>query len=202
MQNAENPETKDDNRTWSSNMETWERFLTLLNPNHDLAAVEYERVRRKLLAFFSSRGCWDPEQCADETVDRSMRRIDEVRCLIPFMRGVARRVALEVLKSREVQLGPNELNRLVSTRVYSDERVMRERHLEYLDRCLQLLAPADRKFILAYHCHDQGNRVENKKIMARSLGISREGLRVRAFRLRRDLARLFRAICPAERVVV
>jgi DNA-directed RNA polymerase specialized sigma24 family protein len=202
MQNTENLETKDDHRVRSSNMGAWDRFLTLFNPDRDLAAVEYEKVRQTLLTFFRSRGCWDPEQCADETVDRTMRHIDEVRRLIPFMRGVARRVASEVLRTRQNQLGANELNRLVSTRVYSDEKVTRERHLECLDRCLQLLAPADREFILAYHGHEKAEKIEIKKCMAKSFGISREGLRVRAFRLRRELAGRFRAMCPAERVVV
>ena len=202
MRNAENPETKDGHRNRSSSREAWDRFLTLFNSDRDLAAVEYEKVRRTLLIFFRSRGCWDPEQCADETVDRTVRRIEEVRCIIPFMRGVARWVAAEVLRNRQIQLGENALNRLVSTRASSDEKVIRERHLEYLDRCLQFLAPADREFILAYHCHEKAERTENKKFMAKSFGISREGLRVRAFRLRRELAGRFRAMCPAERVVV
>src|ERR1017187_9272095 len=114
MRNAENPETKDGYRNRSSSREAWDRFLTLFNSDRDLAAVEYEKVRQTLLGFFRSRGCWDPEQCADETVDRTVRRIDEVRCLIPFMRGVARRVASEALRSRQNQLGADELNRVVS----------------------------------------------------------------------------------------
>jgi hypothetical protein len=200
MKDTENPETKDDHRTRSQ--EAWDRFLTLLNPDRDLAAVEYERLRQASLTFFRSRGCWDPELCADETVDRTVRRIDEVQCLIPFMRGVARRVASEVLKSRQIQLGPKELNRLVPTGVTSAEKVARERHLECLDHCLQLLAPTDREFILAYHYTEKAEKIENKKLMAESLGISRAGLRVRAYRLRRELARRFRAMCPAERLVV
>jgi len=200
MQYTENSEIEEGHRAWSYGMEAWDRFLALLDPDRDLAAVEYEKVRRALLSFFRSRGCSDPEQCADETIDRTIRRIGEVRCLVPFMRGVARRVASEVLKRRQVQLGATELNRLVATGVYSAEKVARERCLERLDRCLQLLAPADREFILAYHCHEKAEKIENKKVWAKSFGISRESLRVRAFRLRRELAGQFRAMCPVEHV--
>ena len=129
MESAENPQPKNDRRTCSDDVEAWNRFLALLNPDRNLAAVEYERVRQTFVAFFRSRRCWDPEQCADQTIDRTVRRIGEVRCLIPFMRGVARYVALEFARSRQIQPGINQLNLLVSTPVYSDDNVIHEQHL-------------------------------------------------------------------------
>ena len=51
---------------------------------------------------------------------------------------------------------------LVSPPIDSADIIDHERHLEYLERCLQFLAPADREFILAYHCYDKAekNRIE------------------------------------------
>jgi DNA-directed RNA polymerase specialized sigma24 family protein len=201
MENTRDPQSKGPRRTSSFDAEAWERFMTLLNPDRDLAALEHERVRQTLVTFFRSRHCWDPEQCADETIDRTVRRIEEVQYLLPFMRGVARNVALELQRSRQLQLGANHLKLLVSTPIDSADIIDHERHLQYLERCLQFLAPADREFILAYHCYDKAEKIELKKTMAQSFGISRQLLRVRAHRLRRQLARRFRAMCPAERVL-
>jgi len=180
-------------QSWAPTAEAWNRFLALLNLDREAAAVEYEKIYRKLLTFFRSRGCWDAEECADETIDRTVRRIDEVRVLIPFMLGVARRVASEFLRSRPMQLAEFQMNRLVAPSANSDETAASERRLECLEHCLQLLAPADREFILAYYSHEKAEKIESKKFMAKLFDISRENLRVRAFRLRRELARSFRA---------
>jgi len=182
---------------WTPNTEAWEHFLFLLHPDHDSAGVEYEKVRRKLLTLFRSRGCWDPEQCVDETIDRTIRRIDEVQSLHPFLLGVARRVASEVLRGRSRQLCVDDLNELAAPTSLLPDNAVRERQLDCLDRCLEALSPLDREFLLAYYCHEGGEKIRNKKVMANSFGIGRNNLRVRAFRLKGKLAEKFRTICPA-----
>ena len=196
MERTTSPQPKNGCRRRSHDAEAWNRFLAILNPDRDMAALEYERVRQSFMTFFRARGCCDPEQLADETVDRTVRRIDEVRCLIPFMRGVARHVALEHSKSRQIQPSTDQLKLLSADPVHAEDKMIHEQNLEYLERCLQFLPPGDREFILAYHCYDKkADKIELKKTMARSFGISREGLRSRAYRLRRELARRFRAMC-------
>src|SRR5699024_6433909 len=42
------------------------RLLGRLHSDPDIAAQEYERLRRTLVKFFDWRGAWPPEECADE----------------------------------------------------------------------------------------------------------------------------------------
>ena len=42
MENTRNPQSKDRRRTSLFDAEAWERFMTLLNPDRDLAALEHE----------------------------------------------------------------------------------------------------------------------------------------------------------------
>lgn len=202
MQSTENPESTRRQRAQMYDTKVWDRFLALLNPDRDLAAVEYQRVYRTLLTFFRSRGCFDPEHCADDTIDRTMKRIDEVRSLLPFMRGVARRVVWEVSRNRRIQLGADVLNRVASREIDSLEMLLRERRLKCLDCCLQRLSSADREFVLAYHSCEKEEKAETKKMMAKAFGISVGSLRVRAFRLRREIGGRFRVMFPEERVDV
>jgi DNA-directed RNA polymerase specialized sigma24 family protein len=81
-----------------------ERFLASLDRDRDRAAERYEHIRARLLRFFEWRGCAFPEECADETITRVIRKIDEGTAIQDpdsYCYGVARLVLLESLKERE-----------------------------------------------------------------------------------------------------
>jgi hypothetical protein len=156
-------------RIRTPNTEVWKRFLALLQSDHDLAGVEYGGISRELLAFPSSRGCWGPEQ-----------------------RG---RVGSEVLKDRPRQFrGRGLLSQLTAVVSPPQDEIVRERQLECLHRCLQPVAPVNRAFLLASYWHKGAKKIRNKNVMANSF----VDLRVRAFRLQRELARTFRASSSTE----
>ena len=70
------PHRFDDDRTISP--AGFERLLFRLDPDVDRAALEYEQLRRTLVKFFDWRGGWPPDECADETLDRLARKLEEV----------------------------------------------------------------------------------------------------------------------------
>jgi Txe/YoeB family toxin of Txe-Axe toxin-antitoxin module len=64
-------------RRWTLNRPAFERLLSSLDADPEHAAQHYERLRQRLIIFYSGRRCADPEECADDTLDRVSRRIDE-----------------------------------------------------------------------------------------------------------------------------
>src|SRR4029077_4720264 len=84
----------------------FERFLAALAADRDAAADRYEQIRSKLLRFFEWRGGRFPEEHADETMTRVMRKLDEGEMILDagtYCYGVARLVLLEALKQQDKQ---------------------------------------------------------------------------------------------------
>ena len=80
---------------WSLTQKALDAFLARLDSDRNKAGLAYEQIRRKLVTFFRVNGSWDEaEQLADTTLDRVIRRSEEVKVreLPGFIRGVARRV--------------------------------------------------------------------------------------------------------------
>jgi DNA-directed RNA polymerase specialized sigma24 family protein len=172
-------------RDWQLSKRALETFLASLDRDRNAAAERYEHIRARLLRFFEWRGCEFPEECADETITRVIRKIDEGATLqdpASYCYGVARLVLLEALKTREKER--QALAQIQPLSVYVDD-VQRdvEERLECLRSCMKRL-PADQQTLIAeYHRHDPESRIEGRKRLAASLGIGLNALRIRAHRL-------------------
>jgi len=175
---------------WTLTKESFDVFLTRLDPNRDQAGLSYEQVRRKLLTFFRCNGCSDAEKLVDETIDRVTRRLGEVDVhdLMPFIRGVARHVASEAHKIR-IQVialddAPEPPQQLGAD---PEEEALTGKRLGCLEKCSGHLSDRDRQLIFEYYKYDKSQKIENKRKMAEAMGITLGGLRVRAFRARQQL---------------
>src|SRR5689334_23071923 len=73
------------------------RLLTRLDADADRAADAYGHLRRALEKFFEWHGAWPADECADETIDRLLRKLDDVQIqdVGKYARGIARLVLLE-----------------------------------------------------------------------------------------------------------
>jgi DNA-directed RNA polymerase specialized sigma24 family protein len=167
--------------------------LSSLDADEERAAEHYERLRQRLIIFFSGRRCPDPEVSADETLDRISRRIDEgeqIRDVTRFAYGVARLVLSETFKSvrRRRQLlmdlatssGTARCDD-AATALGSDGAVACIRH------CMGRLSPDDRDLISRYYESGGRDQQEERRQLAARLGLSPVALRLRAFRIRRVL---------------
>ncbi len=168
-------------------------LLARLGCDRDEAARRYQRIHLKLVRLFAWRGCSEPEDLADETLDRVARKL-EGGVTIPmddpyrYISGVAYRLFLEKMRTskrqqqlkREYQLhAERELAPLV-------EEVSSQR-LTCLRRCLGTLEKEDRQLVLSYHEGERGERISRRKTMAHDLGMSANALQVRVCRLRQRL---------------
>jgi DNA-directed RNA polymerase specialized sigma24 family protein len=174
-------------RQWDLTPKAFDQFLSLLDLDRDRAGESYEALRRNLIQLFIWRGCRDPESQADETINRVIRKIDEgeeVRDVIAYAHGVARRLLLEVFKKQErEQIGIDELPPLVAQPEEQDN----ETGVLCLRRCLNRLPEESRQLIVLYYQGEKSAKIENRKRLAEGLSVTLGALRYRAFDLRQRL---------------
>src|SRR5580658_8598634 len=85
--------------------EAFETFLRWLGRENAVGARKYEEVRQKLILLFRCRGCSNPEELADETIDRTARVVltpdfKYVGDPVAYFRGVARNVFFEWMRKQ------------------------------------------------------------------------------------------------------
>ena len=91
---------------WELTASALDRLLARLDSDPTRAADAYEALRLSLTRFFDWRGAHFPDECADETMNRLARRLDEgaaVTDIRSFALGIARLVLLEQARSPQVR---------------------------------------------------------------------------------------------------
>jgi DNA-directed RNA polymerase specialized sigma24 family protein len=171
------------------------RLLAWLDQGADSEGQSYLAMRRRLVNYFDRKNCSTPDELADETLNRVARRlqeegITETESPARYCYIVARFVFMEHLRSsakeqlllgelarepREASGGPVEVN---------------ERYAQMLScmgRCIQKLDPAKRDIILRYYVGKERVKIENRRALADTLGITTNALSIRACRIRDEL---------------
>lgn len=167
--------------------EDFDRFLVWLDPDRDRAGHRYEDIRLRLTKLFFHRGCFAPEELADETIDRVIKKVryiadSYVGDQASYFYGVAHNVYLEFLRKRPI-------DPLSLPETYTDEDKELLHHC--LDHCLEKLEPENRKLISEYYREEKQQKIDYRKEIAARMSISLNTLRMRAFRIK---AALYRAI--------
>lgn len=167
---------------WKISPEMFDAFLAWLDPDRNKAGRRYEDIRRRLIKIFASRGCFCPEDLADETINRVIAKVHEIKedyhgDPARYFGGVARNVFHEYARKRAVPT--------VQPRPDSPES--REQALSCLDKCLEEIPVDNSSLILRYYEGQKGSRIRNRNEMARELGMEPNALRIRAHRIRTAL---------------
>jgi len=167
---------------WNLTQDAFDKFLTWLNPNREQAATKYEEVRRKLIKIFACRGCAEAEDLADETINRVIRKMQElidsyVGDPALYFYGVARNVHLEYVRKSPpaLPLPP------------PDPPQQKEQECDCLETCLAQLSAENRRLVLEYYKDDRRAKIDHRKEMADRLGIAPNALRIRMHRIRTNL---------------
>lgn len=162
--------------------EEFDRLLFWLDPDRELAAITYEKIRWRLIAILAARECPIPEELADETIDRVARRVSDIADhysgdKILYFFGVANNVHHEYLKKPVAPEVPPPIN----------EQENRETAYDCLEHCLKRLPDDARKFIVDYYSEDKQAKIDLRRRIADELGVSLNTLRLRALRIRGSL---------------
>jgi hypothetical protein len=85
-------------KPWALDAGSFDSLLTALHGDRATAAAEYERMRQRLIRFFSIQQARSPEELTDTAFNRIARRIsegEEIRNAKQYLSGVARMLLLE-----------------------------------------------------------------------------------------------------------
>jgi RNA polymerase sigma-70 factor (ECF subfamily) len=178
--------------------EGFDRFLSRLNQDRELAGQEYERVRGRLILYFQCRDIVQAEDCADEVINRVILKLEtghQIRELVTYVFGVARMVLLETHRSQS-RVQEIEDEHMISP-MPSDEDDQLQRQIDCLKRCLQSLPAEDRDLITQYYQEQKRAKINLRQELAQRFGIDLNALRVRAYRLRSSLQKCVRK-CARE----
>ncbi len=182
---------------WTLTPEAFERLLSSFDSDRERAGQKYENTRRKLLEFFEARGSHTPDEHADETINRVARKIaagEAIENINNYCYGVARLVWMEAARGRNkepVALNDDHAHHAVSGGDEEERESLRreqERRLECFEECLRKLPDETRAFIIEYYREEKGLKIEGRKQQAARLNTTLNALRLRASRLRRELA--------------
>lgn len=160
-------------------------LLALLDADRERAGEQYEALRSKLARLFEWRGSAEPEEHADETLNRVARKVEEgedVRDVHAFAGGVARLVWLEAVKRGRRE---REALELMPPRAEFDGES--EARTECFVSCLGELPDDARALVVEYYREERGAKIEARKKLAASLGLQHGALRLRVHRLRAQL---------------
>jgi DNA-directed RNA polymerase specialized sigma24 family protein len=168
-------------KEWELTEQAFSKFLAWLNPDADKAGDLYENIRRKLIKIFVCRGCTCPEDLSDETINRVVRKVQEIGETYVgdpalYFYGVARNVHLEYLRRQPVPPPPPAPEQPHSEAVYA-----------CLEKCMDRLSPRSRDLVLAYYQEEKHAKIDLRKQLAGQLGIPLNALRIRACRIRANL---------------
>jgi DNA-directed RNA polymerase specialized sigma24 family protein len=171
------------------------RLLEQLDPDPTRAAAAYEHLRAALEKFFDWRGAWPPDECADVTLDRLVLKlggttqIDDVR---GYARGIARLVLLE-WQRRPIPLPIDNRPERAYLPGFVDKEQQQQDLLVCFDRCLEGLSAESRALVLEYYVAERREKIDNRRRLARALGLSESALRNRVQRIRDRLERCVQA---------
>ena len=169
-------------KNWVISHESFEGLLEWLDSDRDRAGIKYEQIRTGLIKFFHCRTHCEAEDLADETINRVIGRLHEIKNHVTGERtryffGVARKVQMEYLRRKTPQAQADS--------VTDSHRV----EVEYrcLEECIGKLSAENRELVLRYYAADGREKIEQRKLLAEKLGIAPNALRIRAYRIRAAL---------------
>jgi len=173
---------------WSLTQAAFDGLLACLDSDRDIAADRYLRMRRDLVRLFEWRGCYTPDDYADETINRCARKIEqgeEIRDLAMYSIGVARMLLREMCRDRSRQA--RSLDEIPEPCAWPEIRSDLEHRGEALRLSLEQLSHDDRFLILNYYKGDKSDKIKTRKMLSELFGIGASTLRMRAMRIREKL---------------
>jgi RNA polymerase sigma factor (sigma-70 family) len=169
-------------REWELTPELFQEFLAWLDASPEQAGQRYEDIRRRLIKIFTCRGCTTPEDLADETINRVIRRVPEIAKTYVgdpalYFYGVAHNVFLEYCRRKPDPQPPP----------VPDPPPQAEREYACLEECMEHLPSHSRELVLQYYQEEKHAKIDLRKQLAERLGIPLNALRIRACRIRMNL---------------
>lgn len=167
--------------------ENFDIFLRWLNSDPEIAGREYERLRFRLITFFTSRRCLYADELADVCLNRTARKISQLNAetvenKVAYIYSIAKFVYLESLRKENFFLE-------LEDKYFTPKPIEEEDFSgKCLDKCLENLGVEQQKFILDYFSESKAQKIALHKKTAQEMEISQAALRMKASRIKQKLA--------------
>jgi DNA-directed RNA polymerase specialized sigma24 family protein len=189
------------NQDWAPNEKAFEKFSTWLDEGMNSDGQRYLEVRRRLELYFDRKNCVAPAELADETLNRVAKKLQENREItdvspLQYCYIVAKFVFLEALRADKrspfnrpvTATNGSNLSGQSATLLEADApSAQKEKVADCLQRCLETLPTEDRELIVEYYRGQQRSKIERRAALAEHLGLTANGLSIRAYRVRQRL---------------
>ena len=181
------------NRSADLREQTFRRLLAWLDQGVDTNGQSYLAIRERLLGYFDRKNCLKADELADETLNRVARRLDEeggnIETETPakYCYIVARFVFMEYLRANDKETAALDSVGRQPNAMSNEDRDRKEKMLECLDHCAAKLESSQRDLIFGYYVGEQRVKIENRRSLAQTLGITVNALSIRASRIRDKL---------------
>ena len=171
-------------------------LLARLDPDPVKAWEAHEDLRKKLIAYFEHNHFPDPDELAEEALDRIAKRPDvqSLQNIVEFAFGVARNLRKESLRkaSQRAEVPDMELIEDTSRGNGSLEdavinRLSEARKLQCFQKSMQNLSAEERAMVRRYYPAENGDLEAQRLNLAADLGISVGTLRTRMARIKERL---------------
>ena len=184
---------------WTLSKDALRRLLNWLDGGANSDGHAYVEMRRRLRDYFGRKNCRTADDLADETLTRVARRLEEegittAETPARYCYIVARFVFLEYLREAKAHpivtqvsgdVAPQPSAPSASDAAEAEGR--REMLHDCLQKCLQGLDPLNRRIITRYYIGSARVKIDNRRELADSLGLSLNALTIRACRIRTRL---------------
>lgn len=170
--------------------DSFQSFLNWLSPQETKDGDAYEKARRRLVVFFASRQCREPENLADKTIDIAILKIAKIPAEaqpIAYLLGIAKNVFRDYLRETERE---NTVSSAIApqSQLNASQPDVEHHHL-CLDRCLNELHSDERTVLLNYYTYAKLTKIELHRRLAEEHNLTLNALRNRIFRLNQRVGR-------------
>ena len=167
------------------NAAAFERFLYWLGPDPETAGRKYELIRSRLIMMFRARRCVFAEDLADATFERVVRKLTALTTELTgdparYFYGVAKKIYQEYQRTTY----PSRVECSLPTDTGDPDL---ENMLKRLDEALSTIPNPDRELILRYYTGNGRNKINQRRALAQQFGLEPSALRVRVFRIKREI---------------
>jgi hypothetical protein len=167
----------------------FERFLSWLGPDPESAGQKYESIRNRLIMMFKARRCAFPEDLADATFERVVRKMTDLTIELTvdparYFYGVAKKIYLEHQREITAKRWKSESS-IAASAVTQDEEL--ENRLQQLDEALMMISNADRELILKYYAGSGRDKINHRRALGEQFGLGPNALRLRVYRIRKEI---------------
>lgn len=187
-------------QNWSLTSAAFHNLLSWLDEGQNSDGESYLRIKSRLVLYFDRKNRPAPDELADETLERVARRLEEEGVIetetpAKYCYIVARFVFLESLRAdkRTTSLDEIAQREQFASGNDNDEKEAKESALVCLEKCAGELKMDERDVIYGYYVGAGRSKIDNRREIAKKLGVSPNALAIRACRIRTRLQ-----ICVAK----